>query len=567
MTSRTRWRGRGRHDKLDGREGNDTLIGNDGNDTLHGGAGADTLDGGKDSDWASYQGSDAAVQVNLDTGTVSGGHAAGDTLTSIENLRGSRFGDTLTGDGNMNTLEGGAGADTLDGGNGSDWASYKISDAAVQVNLGTGTVSGGHAEGDTLVGIENLRGSALGDTLTGDDNSNTLEGGAGADTLDGGGGSDWASYKSSDESVQVNLGTGTVSGGHAAGDTLTSIENLRGSRFGDTLTGDGNMNTLEGGAGADTLDGGNGSDWASYAGSGAAVQVNLASGKGTRGDAKGDTLTNIENLRGSGFDDRLTGDSGDNRIFGGAGNDTLRGGVGNDTLYGGFRERLTGSENYSDTLYGGVGHDALIGGDGADTLEGGAGDDSLLGRDGADMLDGGDGTDWAIYHDSKSGVDVSLATGTGAGGYAEGDKLSNVENLGGSKFGDTLTGDGNMNTLNGQGGNDTLNGGAGADTLTGGGGDDDLTGGDGADTFVFRTGASGQDTITDFTSGADTIRFQEEAGPDSFDDLTLAVEERTAEGAEAPAVVITWGDESNSIRLSGYSSVSDLSESDFIFVA
>ena len=78
MTSRTRWRGRGRHDKLDGREGNDTLIGNDGNDTLHGGAGADTLDGGNGSDWAGHAGSDAPVQVNLgDSAAEQGGHAAG----------------------------------------------------------------------------------------------------------------------------------------------------------------------------------------------------------------------------------------------------------------------------------------------------------------------------------------------------------------------------------------------------------------------------------------------------------------------------------------------------------
>jgi Ca2+-binding RTX toxin-like protein len=42
--------------------------------------------------------------------------ASGDSYSSIENLRGSNFGDKLTGDNNDNVLEGGSGADTLDGG-------------------------------------------------------------------------------------------------------------------------------------------------------------------------------------------------------------------------------------------------------------------------------------------------------------------------------------------------------------------------------------------------------------------------------------------------------------------
>ena len=91
---------------LEGRDGNDTLMGGLGNDTLIGGAGADTLDGGEGTDTAAYTGSASAVTVNLGTSTATGGDAQGDTFTSIENLSGSAFEDTLTGDAGNNILEG-----------------------------------------------------------------------------------------------------------------------------------------------------------------------------------------------------------------------------------------------------------------------------------------------------------------------------------------------------------------------------------------------------------------------------------------------------------------------------
>jgi Ca2+-binding RTX toxin-like protein len=69
---------------------------------------------------------------------------------------------------------------------------------------------------------------------------------------------------------------------------------------------------------------------------------------------------------------------------------------------------------------------------------------------------------------------------------------------------DTVTGGVGRDFLVGGGGNDVLNGSGGDDRFIGGGGNDTLTGGRGADTFIF-TGAPGNDTITDFTSGTDKI--------------------------------------------------------------
>ncbi|MDP3895478.1 MAG: DUF4347 domain-containing protein [Mesorhizobium sp.] len=373
-------------------DGTDILNGEDGNDTLIGGAGADFLNGGIGIDTASYVGSNAGVTVSLLGNFGIGGHAAGDTFDSIENLIGSSYADSLTGDNGDNVLEGGAGADALFGGGGRDTASYFSSDAAVNVMLGA-VGSGGHAQGDTYSSIENLAGSdGFGDTLTGTADANVLHGyggddilnglngddtifggdgddiitGArGADYIDGGNGNDTANYSNSGTGVYIVLGSGIAYGGHADGDTLINIENLSGSNSatsGDSLTGsagdnvihgnggddiinglngddslfggDGN-DTITGGRGADLINGGDGIDTAVYSNSGAAVNINLAAGTASGGHATGDVLTLVENLIGSAHGDTLIGDGEANRLEGLAGADILDGGAGDDTLVGG----------------------------------------------------------------------------------------------------------------------------------------------------------------------------------------------------------------------------------------
>ena len=125
------------------------------------------------------------------------------------------------------------------GDGGTDTASYSASDAGVEVRLNGSTSSGGHAQGDILVNIENPIGSAYGDTLAGNSAGNILTGGAGADTLDGGGHTDTASYADASSRVYIDL-TAIASQlfGDAHGDRLSNIENLIGSSSNDTLTGD-----------------------------------------------------------------------------------------------------------------------------------------------------------------------------------------------------------------------------------------------------------------------------------------------------------------------------------------
>ena len=261
-------------------------------------------------------------------------------------------------------MSGGAGVDTVD---------YSVSTAGVTVNLALSTAqSGGLAAGDMLSGFENVTGSLTGaNRLTGDTGANslvggsgadTLAGGAGADTLAGGAGTDLADYSASTVGVTVNLSLATSqSGGDAAGDILSGIENVTGSATAaNVLTGTSSANlitagaagdTLDGGGGSDTLFGGTGNDWIFYRGTEtsitggaghdtlvllAGVTVDLSSvADQTIGDSV--VVTGFEFVDASALTVAvsLTGDGGANRLVGGSGNDTLIGGGGADTLTGG----------------------------------------------------------------------------------------------------------------------------------------------------------------------------------------------------------------------------------------
>jgi Ca2+-binding RTX toxin-like protein len=165
--------------------------------------------------------------------------------------------------------------------------------------------------------------------------------------------------------------------GTSGDDTLTGTAGddvLVGDEGNDSLSGGDGNDALHGGPGADVLAGGTGNDTVTYFDSSAGVNINLAAGTASGGDATGDTLTGIENVIGSDDkteSDTLTGDSGDNVLLGLAGDDILVGGDGDDTL---------------------------VGGPGNDIIDGGAGDDLIIGNADADSsLSGGSGADTFRY--------------------------------------------------------------------------------------------------------------------------------------------------------------------------
>ncbi|PYF07165.1 Ca2+-binding RTX toxin-like protein [Rhodobacter viridis] len=234
------------------------------------------------------------------------------------------------------SLVGGAGNDTIRAGAGND---------TVTGNAGNDSIDGG-AGNDRLSGNDGndlILGGLGSDTLDGGAGDDTLAGGAGADSIIGGSGMDYADYSASSGAVSIDLTNWTASGGDAAGDTLTSVDGVIGSSYGDLLIG---------------------FDGASYSGA--------------------DIYTNI--------------------FYGGGGNDTIDGRGGNDILYGGDDNDSVLGGTGDDTLYGDAGNDTLRGGDGADSLSGGTGNDVLAGGTGADTLTGGSGADIFAF-DGTSGAD------------------------------------------------------------------------------------------------------------------------------------------------------------------
>ncbi|GAB6110262.1 cadherin-like domain-containing protein [Desulfomicrobium salsuginis] len=417
------------------------------------------------------------VQTGLNEAEVAGGAIQiwgtpeSDDLTTAWDFNDSRYAFHVQAlDGN-DTMRGGSGADTLDGGgqsyavnwlytqDGGDTVDYGASSASVDIDLTRATQSGGHAEGDTLIGVENVIGSAYNDSIVGDasanllaglagddillggDGNDTLRGGAGADMIDGGLGLDFADYRESASWVAVDLniqdGTTAQSGGgadnDALGDTLIGIEHLIGSNdasYGDVLTGNAAGNhligldgddtlignsgndTLVGGAGADRLNGGSGTrDLADYSASTAWVNVDLTRQDGTAAQigggagnhAEGDILTGIEDVNGSAYADSILGSTAINILNGYGGNDTIFAGNGNDTVHGGDGDDVIDGGGHADELFGDSGNDTIYGGDSIDTLFGGAGDDMLYGHrsDGGsdgnqDLLLGGTGNDTLV---------------------------------------------------------------------------------------------------------------------------------------------------------------------------
>ena len=438
-------------DVIRGGGGDDELHGEDGDDFLSGGAGDDLIDGGSGTDRASYYHLDSTlggVTVSLLLqGAAQDTHSQGiDTLIGIENVSGTPFADSLTGDDGANWLWGSAATispgDISPGNN--DYLDGRGGDDLLMVGIGNHTIIGGDGndtlaftengapepgiivtlqlEGTaqntgagtwTLSGIENLTGGLGNDVLTGNGATNRINGGSGDDTLRGGGGN-------------------------------------------DTLQGEDGDDTLEGGAGNDQLVGGGGTDAASYANAPGAVTValfNNTSGNGNSSGADGnDSLSGIENLTGSAFSDLLTGNALANVLTGGDGHDVLRGNGGDDRLYGG------------------------------------AGDDLVYGNAGNDWLDGGDGYDRAgFFSGASAGVHVDLNI-VGAQDTGQGvDTLVNVEHVTGTAFSDTLIGDEGANWLGGQsdGTADTILGNGGDDLISNGIGDHILDGGAGTDTFIF----------------------------------------------------------------------------------
>ncbi len=221
-------------------------------------------------------------------------------------------------------------------------------------------------------------------------------------------------------------------------------------------------------------------------------------------------------------------------------------------------EKLYGHALVNDEISAGAGNDQLFGLRGDDALYGGNGNDTLVGGPGADLLDGGADADTASYQTATAAVRADLSSPETNTGEAAGDSYVSVGNLIGSAYGDTLLGNSGANiirggqssgrasgadrlygrdgndVLYGYDGNDLLYAGSGNDLLLGGAGSDTLRGESGADTFVFDNRLAA-DTLPDFVSGSDKLRFSQAGVRVGDGDSTLeGAVTRGAPGGFAP---------------------------------
>ncbi|WP_297773030.1 calcium-binding protein [uncultured Roseovarius sp.] len=513
--------------QLIGGDGDDTLLGLDGNDNLNGGPGDDLINPGDNvggflgfdgitgstgndtidfSDIAigfvglNYSGFDQGIEVTIDgsanTGSIRDtGSGDVDTLIDVEN---PLFSGWTTGGLN---ITGGIGDDVFDvRPSGAQWMSIRGGDGV-----------------DTYI--------INGDTPERADGSDEV--GAVRIDLSGGG------------AVDVNLETGVISNdGFGNAESIQGdapVWELRSDDGNDRMVGTSNAESFRTHGGNDTIDGGGGFDRIRYEGdTDSAIVANLATGVITSsagGVAFTDTVSGIEYVRGTEFDDAIVGNADDNLLQGRLGDDTIEGGLGDDTIEGdggGSSDSLQSGDGVDTAILNVARADAvtsrngddiqivsaegtdifrdverfqfsdgtvsasdlfegetILGDDGPDTLEGTLGDDVIASGDGDDSIDGGDGDDTIAASDGDDVVDGGDGNDSIGGGLGD-------------------------DTLDAGPGNDILGGGQGNDNATGNSGNDALSGGPGGD-FLF--GGEGNDTIGG-SFGNDTIFG--EAGDDSL---------------------------------------------------
>ncbi|QJB56188.1 FecR domain-containing protein [Pseudodesulfovibrio sp. zrk46] len=359
-------------DSLSGGDGDDTLYGQVGADSIEGGLGNDSINGGdndeaeREFDIADYMNSSQGIYADLTSNSVNGwdgsttvsGGDGSDVLNNIEGVRGTAYADKFVGDNTWaNVFVDAGGSDIIDGNSvydyttdlGFDIVSYEFAGQGIitSMNGQAGTVTLG-GDVDTLTDIDLIIGTDYADTLNGGAGEQEFMPGLGNDTVDGlettlagANGEDWdnVTYWDLEDAMSFTFdGTKWVAANTGAGftDHLYNIESIEGTEGDDTFIGGSDDDEFAGWKGADSFVGGGGFNTVSYSSTalGVGVAVDQEAGTATDGWGNTDTLSGIQGVEGSDFEDTLMGDSGMNLIDGNEGNDLINGLGGADSLFG-----------------------------------------------------------------------------------------------------------------------------------------------------------------------------------------------------------------------------------------
>jgi Ca2+-binding RTX toxin-like protein len=481
-----------------GGSGIDVIHGNSAGNRITGGLGNDAIDAGLGTDTVVFSGLRSAYTItwNGQTATVVGPDGS-DTVINAEFLAFDDMtiattptgGLSVSGDITAETITGTSFADTIAAAGGND------------------TVNG-------LGGNDTLGGGTGDDTLSGGDDNDTLIGGLGDDTLNGGAGIDAADYSGAGAAVTVNLGTGLATGG-GGNDTLSLIEDVTGSAYNDTLTGDNNANTIRGGGGIDTINGGGGTDilYAGAPGEGGGAD-DITKQQSTANASIGTAVS----LTG-GFDLRTrTGVNDASTIPHATVVAVTHGGVEYYAITVTAGEMINidiDSAGFDSVLrvLDGSGAALATNDDGVAVGEGG-GTDSFI-----SFTFGAAGTYYIEVSQWVSGSGASLVTGPPSAGGSYTMHVSSPSQTAQPIIfsGSTLNGDAGADTLFGGTGVDTLTGGEDNDVLIGGAGSDVVSGGNGYDIAGYSgvrrayaasaTSVSGNGEGTDTLSGIEDLAF------------------------------------------------------------
>lgn len=448
--------GFGGDDVLNGNQGDDIIDGGEGNDTLIGGGGFDILIGGNGGDYLRSGGSPEGDQLFGGEGNdILEAESTGQGMTLLEGGNGDdeyRVGanawideTTGSGDDTIRVRSGVVAGDLTYGrlGNGdlivntNGYGSFYIRDhfnsGSVPVETITFVDGGPDVDLTTLNVQVTTNGTEFDDTIDG-----VSSGGSNIDTINAGEGNDVISAGDGDDTVNGEEGNDEIDGG-AGNDTLNG-------GIGDDI--------YIASAGNDSISEGNIGDYDILKFEDATVFDDLVFTRSV-------TTSTVVLTHSAGTIDIIAGiyyDKLDEFQFA-DGSSYLASEVSliqNGTASGEVISGMQAAFGENDVIFGMGGNDTLVGRGGDDILDGG---------DGNDILRGDAGIDTVSYASATVGVTVDLSITTAQTTGQGSDTITNVENIIGSAYADTLTGDANANVLTGGEGADALDGGAGDDSL------------------------------------------------------------------------------------------------------